>query len=794
MSDSVDSYPFLSSPKQHGDLGALAHYRVIRELGHGGMGFVFEAEDAKLKRPVALKVMNQKISAAPGSRKRFISEARAMAAVHHDNVATIFEVGESGGTPFMAMEMLHGQTLEDFNRGNKKNRKDVKFDEVIRYSSEIARGLAAAHARGIVHRDIKPANIWLERETNRIKILDFGLALASTPIDQLAGRGAVIGTPGYLSPEQARSDPLDDRSDLYSLGVVLYELCTGKLPIISKSVPEQLISILAHRPRPIYELNPDIPRPLCDAIHKLIRKEPRTRYQSARSFEESLVEVREACEKTTEVAQAINKLKEGLSQVTEQSNAAVFDPGFSEAQSLLEAQAVPVQVGINGDPSFASLDEINVPVVDPLAMDPLGTPVSTGANSGAMRTVVRRPQGATSEKTPLQRFGPLIGVVALLLLSLPVMTFAFSGFGRSDAAFLIEPRSGKVQSPNPNDEPDRSKQNKGDLQSANPTGSASNRNSKSGGQTSKKKWQKGQGKGKKRGKRKNGKEEVAKTQDADGQEILKLDGVGMSIPQKDAKAVDSAKKLSGADEMGSQPEMDPRHDISDLNPENQESGGGSLIREKEEPGQTEAKTEIARKVIWISTADGRGADAMVKAGSTENFGENPAIGVRRRGKVEINHIYLRFDLEQVSDRAETIKDSVLAMNVVGGKTPIGAELRIFGIADAGLWHEKSLEWRKSPSWKDAQRGLSQLEPLVELVVEDHSGPGQRPGVIQIQGDRLDQFLQQASETATFAVTGSWNNQLLQFVSRERRGGAPPRLKLNVAEESSAKRNKKRKRR
>ncbi|MGB7326267.1 MAG: serine/threonine-protein kinase, partial [Rubripirellula sp.] len=217
------SYDFLESPTQAGDLGVLGHYRIISELGRGGMGFVFRAEDIKLKRSVALKVMNQKIAAVPNSRKRFLTEARSMAAIHHDNVVTIFEVGESKGTPFMAMEMLAGQTLESYNKSNPR----TEFETIIEFASQIARGLAAAHAKGIVHRDIKPANIWIQEGAGRVKILDFGLALASTPVDQLAGRGAVIGTPGYLAPEQARSDPMDDRSDLYSLGVVLYEMCTG---------------------------------------------------------------------------------------------------------------------------------------------------------------------------------------------------------------------------------------------------------------------------------------------------------------------------------------------------------------------------------------------------------------------------------------------------------------------------------------------------------------------------------------------------------------------------------------
>ena len=415
MTASADLYPFLKPPTSDDFVGSLAHYRVLSELGRGGMGYVFRAEDTKLKRAVALKVMNQKISAIAGSRKRFISEARAMAAIHHDNVATIFEVGECSGTPFMAMEMLRGETLEDRN----KRKEPLGFEEIIRYATDIARGLAAAHARGIVHRDIKPANIWIEADTHRIKILDFGLALASTPVDHLAGRGAVVGTPGYLSPEQARSDPLDDRSDLYSLGVVLYELCTGRIPIQSKSVHAQLISILAHRPTPIDEINPEIPKPLCDTIHRLLRKEPRSRFQSAKVLEAELVEVESACQQQSEMAQAINRLQEGLSQAVSPS-----DPGIVAADPVVDSGPLS-ETG-----AFAGIDEIPGPVVDPLAgvTVPAATPtrsarprVGTQAKPGVKRSATA---SSASKKTL-----PLIiaGATGLVLL---LLGLAWAFFGR----------------------------------------------------------------------------------------------------------------------------------------------------------------------------------------------------------------------------------------------------------------------------------------------------------------------------------------------------------------------------
>lgn len=311
-------FDFLSPPTNNGDLGKLGHYRVISELGRGGMGYVFEAVDTKLKRYVALKVMNKKVASSRNSQKRFVREARAMAALHHDNVVTIFEVGKSDNTPFMAMELLKGQTLEQRNDSGPQ----LSYHQIIDYARQIATGLAFAHAKGIIHRDIKPANIWIEEGTNRIKILDFGLALASTPLDQLAGKLTVIGTPAYLSPEQARSEPLDDRCDLYSLGAVLYELCTGSLPVLATSIPGQLVSIIAKRARPINQQNPEIPKELCELVHQLLRKEPRSRPKSAIRFCEKLDQVEMACDAKSGVAIAINNLQKGLSDIARKKDTA----------------------------------------------------------------------------------------------------------------------------------------------------------------------------------------------------------------------------------------------------------------------------------------------------------------------------------------------------------------------------------------------------------------------------------------------------------------------------------------
>lgn len=266
-----------SPPKPDGELGRLGNYRILEVLGRGGMGQVFRAQDVRLQREVALKVMNKKFSATPNSRIRFLEEARAMAAIDDDNVVTIYEVGETSGTPFMAMELLKGETLEKQTRGGIA----LAADELIDIAKQLISGLSAAHKRGIVHRDVKPGNVWIESPSGRVKVLDFGLALASSPVDTFADTTSVIGTPGYLSPEQARGERLDDRSDLFSTGVVLYELACGKAPFAAKTIPEQLVKILAHDPPRPDTIDPRVPRQIADLIMRMLAKEPRDRYRSA---------------------------------------------------------------------------------------------------------------------------------------------------------------------------------------------------------------------------------------------------------------------------------------------------------------------------------------------------------------------------------------------------------------------------------------------------------------------------------------------------------------------------------
>ncbi|WP_222436059.1 serine/threonine-protein kinase [Rubripirellula reticaptiva] len=737
------SYDFLESPTQAGDLGVLGHYRIISELGRGGMGFVFRAEDIKLKRSVALKVMNQKIAAVPNSRKRFLTEARSMAAIHHDNVVTIFEVGESKGTPFMAMEMLAGQTLESYNKSNP----NLSFETIIEFASQIARGLAAAHAKGIVHRDIKPANIWIQEGVGRVKILDFGLALASTPVDQLAGRGAVIGTPGYLAPEQARSDPMDDRSDLYSLGVVLYEMCTGKLPIQAKSVPGQLVSILAHRPQPIQEINPAIPQPLCDLVHKLLRKEPRARVSSALRLQDELERVGEECQKTTETAQAINRLKEGLSEVvTKKSAVSTFD--------LIDE---PEEIH---DP-LANLPQTPIAMVPPAAI------------SGAMSTA--RPvnpksikQSASDAAPSWQVYLPIIAIVAVLLIALPVLTYFFTTFGRSTEAYVVDQASGPFPTQNLNTAPEPEVSPK-----TNQPPSPNQQNPNGG------KW-----------KRNNGNANGGNGNSNGNGDKNSNNRNGNSQNGNGGGSNKGTEKGNGADKPKGNPESSPSNPQSSPMIPTAESVTVSkmpapeAVRNRPDPEpESMPAEEPAVESHWevISTIDGRGADAMVQNGGvSEKLGKRPSFGVRTRNGIPINHSYLRFDLEKVKHLRKHVIKSGLILTVVGSKHPAGAALQVYGISDVGIWNEAKLEWDQTPSSDAAPKTLSQFPLLAEISVPEEPNPEDAgTNQVKISDQRITDFIAESDGLVTFAITGEWGQAQLRFVSREKSSDEAPQLLLDV---------------
>ncbi|MDR3618727.1 MAG: protein kinase [Paludisphaera borealis] len=267
----------LESVDEPGLLGKLGSYDVLRVIGRGGMGVVFLGRDRALDRLVAIKVLTPGMSATPAARRRFAREAKAAAAVVHEHVVAIHAVDSlPQGVPYLVMQYIAGKSLQDvIDRG-----KTPELAEILRIGSQAASALAAAHAQGLIHRDVKPANILLENGVERVKITDFGLARAVDDAT-MTQSGVVAGTPQYMSPEQAGGDAIDHRTDLFSLGSVLYTLCTGQAPFRGLSSMATLRKVCEQTPRPIQELNPEIPSWLVRIIDRLHAKNPADRYGSA---------------------------------------------------------------------------------------------------------------------------------------------------------------------------------------------------------------------------------------------------------------------------------------------------------------------------------------------------------------------------------------------------------------------------------------------------------------------------------------------------------------------------------
>ncbi|HKI33631.1 MAG TPA: protein kinase [Gemmataceae bacterium] len=252
----------------------FGRYRIVAELGHGGMGIVYSARDTQLDREVALKVVRPD---RPGTTDRFLREARAMAAVRHDHVVEIYDYGEQNGVRFVAMPLLAGETLAT----RRQRQSPLPVAEVIRIGTELAEGLAAVHEKRLIHRDLKPSNVWLETPRGRVKLLDFGLARDPGADDGVTSPGTLVGTLPYMSPEQVNGLALDARSDLFSLGSVLYEAATGQAAFAAPTQTALLHAVGEKQPPPARIVNPAVPAALSDLIERLHQKRPADRPASA---------------------------------------------------------------------------------------------------------------------------------------------------------------------------------------------------------------------------------------------------------------------------------------------------------------------------------------------------------------------------------------------------------------------------------------------------------------------------------------------------------------------------------
>ena len=278
----------------------LNHYRIVAPLGKGGMGEVFVAEDTKLQRKVALKVLSALMASDPERRQRFEREAQAVAALNHPNIVTIHSVEEDRGIPFLTMELVEGRPLNEVMTAG-----PMALDPLLRTGIAISDAIAAAHQRGITHRDLKPANVMVAPD-GRVKVLDFGLAklreaqlegdgedATRMPATDLTGEGRIIGTVAYMSPEQAEGKPVDSRTDVFSLGVMLHEMATGEKPFKGQTNMSVISSILKDTPSSITDVNPNLPAGLARVIRRALAKDASRRYQSATDLRNDLEELKQ---------------------------------------------------------------------------------------------------------------------------------------------------------------------------------------------------------------------------------------------------------------------------------------------------------------------------------------------------------------------------------------------------------------------------------------------------------------------------------------------------------------------
>jgi serine/threonine-protein kinase len=321
---------------------AFGRYEILAKIGEGAMGTVYRAQDVALGRVVALKVLAADLGAADELTQRFHREAEAIGRLNHPNIVQVYDLGRAEGRLYMAMELLEGDDL----RALIERRADVGLADRVRIFREICSGLGYAHSKGVIHRDIKPANI-LVTASGRVKILDFGLARVASQ-QTITRRGVILGTPDYMSPEQAMGKPVDYRSDIFSAGAVLYEFLTLQKPFKGKTLHSVLYQIVSEEAPPVLTLNPDVPARLAAVVHRMLDKDPERRYPSMEAVGEDIDRIHGALRRshsrsaipapTAEAAQPLNEDTRSRVRDLVSRGRVQFDAG-EYAKALFEVKA-----------------------------------------------------------------------------------------------------------------------------------------------------------------------------------------------------------------------------------------------------------------------------------------------------------------------------------------------------------------------------------------------------------------------------------------------------------------------
>ena len=384
------------SDAAHVDLAAgsrLGRFIVREELGRGGMGIVYRAHDEGLGRSVALKVLPSRRESDPRRRARFLREARAAASIVHANVATVYEIGEAEASLYIAIELIDGETL----RERFAARRPLAVGEVARIAKGILRGLRAAHARGIVHRDLKPENVMLDA-TGEPKILDFGLAKLRTaeetpreilehqPTDAASTEeGRLLGTPAYMSPEQAKGTPVDARSDLFSLGVVLYEALSGGRPFVGETSFETLASVMRDEPAPLRGVSTAVPADLAAIVMRCLAKAPADRPASANDVLESLerMETRAASPVASRARLTVGVAGAAMLVAGALFAAVRFGESSTATSTVATASAMPLAAPSASAPASSVASSASAPFVSLPAMSVASTISSSLSASSA---------------------------------------------------------------------------------------------------------------------------------------------------------------------------------------------------------------------------------------------------------------------------------------------------------------------------------------------------------------------------------------------------------------------------